>query len=227
MERKEEVFAPALRNRKIPVLTLDHKWHKLFNTADTTVAILRLQEVLNDLLKRQGKCNTETKDIKKLKRKLMDEIVPLVDELEQKQSTALEKKIEDNKRLINECNEKLDAYRDELMELPGEIDKANYDLMLATMDACYDKLKENTAEIEEIGEWITQIRIELKKKIIRKQEKEMQNHELYSYMHAIFGAEVIDIFDMKYDPQKQYPKPAGDSKETENAGGAENAEKRE
>ena len=42
------------------------------------------------------------------------------------------------------------------------------------------------------------MRIELKKKVIRKQEKERKNQALYSYMHDIFGADVIEIFDMKY-----------------------------
>ncbi|MGN1147369.1 MAG: hypothetical protein ACI4TB_03040 [Lachnospiraceae bacterium] len=233
MGRKEEVYEPALLGKRIPVLTLDHKWHMLFKNADTTEAVLTLEERLNDLLKRQGKLNTESKEIKQLKKKLMDEIVPMVDELNGKQDAVLEKKIEDNKRLINDCNDKLEAYREELMELPRDIEKANYDLMLATMDACYDTLKENTAEIEEIGNWITQVRIELKKKIIRKQEKEQKNHELYSYMHAIFGAEVIDIFDMKYNPEEHRPKPAlkpaEKAQETakENTAGAENAEKKD
>ena len=149
----------------------------------------------------------------------------MVDSLEQKKDASLEKKIEANKRLINECNEKLEAYRDELMELPGQIEKANYNLMLATMDACYDKLKENTDEITEIAGWITQVRIELKKKIIRKQEKEQQNHELYSYMHAIFGADVIDMFDMKYIPEEHQKLSA--QKTTENPSDAENAKKKE
>lgn len=225
MGRREEIFRTALQDKNIPVLTLDHKWHLLFEAADTTQAIVKLEERLNDLLKRQGKLNTESKEIKRLKKKLMDEIVPMVDELEQGNDTALGKKIETNKRLINECNDKLEAYRDELLTLPGRINEANYDLMLATMDACYDKLKENTAEIEEIGSWITQMRIELKKKIIRKQEKELKNHELYSYMHAIFGAEVINIFDMKYNPGEQHPK----SRAEKDTGSlrAENAEKRE
>lgn len=206
MGRREEQFEPALTGKKIPILTLDHKWHMLFNRADTTEAVLKLEDELNDLLKRQGKLNTESKDLKRLKKRLMDEIVPMVDKLNEKTDASLEKKIEDNKRLINDCNEKLDAYRDELMELPRQIDEANYNLMLATMDACYDILRENTEEIDEIGSWIKNVRIELKKKIIRKQEKEAFNHELYSYMHAIFGAEVINIFDMKYNPEEQHPK---------------------
>ncbi|MCH5274359.1 MAG: hypothetical protein J1E65_00870 [Lachnospiraceae bacterium] len=208
MGRKEDVFEQALKNKNIPVLTLDHKWHLLFNTADTTTAILKLEDKLNTLLKRQGKLNTETKDIRKLKKKLMDEIVPMVDELEQSPSPKLDKKIEEHKRLISECNDKMEQYKQELMELPAQIETANYELMLATMDACYDTLKENTKEIEEIGNWIDTIRIELKKKIIRKQEKEEKNHDLYNYMHAIFGADVINLFDMKYNPETQHPKKA-------------------
>lgn len=210
MGRKEEVYEHALQNKNIPLLTLDNKWHMLFGTAETTLTIKRLEEQLNNLLKRQGKLNTESKDIRRLKKKLMDEIVPAVDELGKKYDAALEKKLNDNKRLINDCNDKLASYKDELLELPKEIEQVNYQLMLATMDVCYEKLKENTTEIDEIGEWITKIRVELKKKIIRKQEKEQQNQDLYHYMHAIFGADVIDIFDMKYNPEERAAKLAAE-----------------
>lgn len=222
MGRKDGAFEQALKDKNIPVLTLDHKWHMLFNNADATTAILKLEEKLNTLLKRQGKLNTETKEIRKLKKKLMDEIVPMVDELEQGNNPGLDKKIEENKRLINDCNEKMEQYKEELLELPARIAEANYDLMLATMDACYDALNENTKEIEEIGSWINEVRVELKKKIIRKQEKEQKNHELYNYMHAIFGADVIDLFDMKYNPELVHPKKA--EKKPEEAAGNGNAD---
>ena len=42
------------------------------------------------------------------------------------------------------------------------------------------------------------MRDELKLKLIHKQEMEQDNQKLYSYMHDIFGADVIDIFDMKF-----------------------------
>ena len=63
MGRKEEKYEPALQNKKIPVLTLDHKWHQLFSTADTTDVILKLEERLNDLLKRQGSFSIPTSTI--------------------------------------------------------------------------------------------------------------------------------------------------------------------
>lgn len=208
MERKEEVYKPALSGKKIPILTLDNKWHKLFTQTETTPAIEQLEKQLNELLKRQGKLNTEVKDIKRIKKKLMDELVSLRDEMEQNNYSTIEQKVEENKRLINECNEKLDACQDELLDLPKEMDQVNYELMLQTMEVCYDKLQNNTEEIVEISKWISEVRIELKKKLIRKQEKEIKNHDLYAYMHDIFGASVIEIFDLKYNPEENRPKPA-------------------
>ena len=198
MSRKDEIYSPALKEKKIPILTLDNKWHRLFTQTNPNKAILRLEEELNDLLKKQGKATTESKDIKRLKKKLMQEIVENAEGTAEGNNQKALKKMEDNKRLINECNERLTMYEDQLIELPGEIDRVNRELMLQTMDICYDTLKTNETEIEETAKWVAAIRVELKKRIIRKQEMEQMNQELYSYMHDIFGAEVIEIFDMKY-----------------------------
>ena len=75
MSRKDEIYSPALKEKKIPILTLDNKWHRLFTQTNPNKTILRLEEELNDLLKKQGKATTESKDIKRLKKKLMQEIV--------------------------------------------------------------------------------------------------------------------------------------------------------
>ena len=198
MSRKDEIYSPALKEKKIPILTLDNKWHRLFTQTNPNKTILRLEEELNDLLKKQGKATTESKDIKRLKKKLMQEIVENAEGTAEGNNQEALKKMEDNKRLINECNERLTMYEDQLIELPGEIDRVNRELMLQTMDICYDTLKTNETEIEETAKWVAAIRVELKKRLIRKQEMEQMNQELYSYMHDIFGAEVIEIFDMKY-----------------------------
>ena len=198
MSRKDEIYSPALKEKKIPILTLDNKWHRLFTQTNPNKTILRLEEELNDLLKKQGRATTESKDIKRLKKKLMQEIVENAEGTAEGNNQKALKKMEDNKRLINECNERLTMYEDQLIELPGEIDRVNRELMLQTMDICYDTLKTNETEIEETAKWVAAIRVELKKRLIRKQEMEQMNQELYSYMHDIFGAEVIEIFDMKY-----------------------------
>lgn len=209
MERNDEkqrksIFEEALQGKSFPVLTLDHKWYRLFDELGRD-DVRELSEQLNTLLKRQGRINTESKEIRRLKKRLMNEIVSMVDQMESNGDAEIEKKVEDNKRLIEECNEKLDAYQDELLELPRKLERVNYQLMLRTMECCYRTMQRNTAEIEEIGDWVTEIRIELKKRLVYKQEMEQKNHEIYSYMHDVFGAEVLNLFDMKYNPEKQHP----------------------
>lgn len=203
MSRAEEIFKPAIKGRNIPVLTLDNKWHQLFTQANQTPRIEKMQNDLNDLLKRQGKLNFEIKDIKRLKKKLMDQIVELRDSAEYTDDSVASRKLDEYTRLINECKEKIGACQDELLDLPKEIDRINYELMLETMEVCYDLIRRNTEQIGEISEWINNVRIELKKNIVRKQEKELSNQQLYTYMHDIFGAEVIEIFDMKYNPSEK------------------------
>ena len=195
MANKEKTYEQALKGKRIPILTLDNKWYRLFTMMEPDRELKRLEENLNTLLKQQGKMNTETKSIKKIKKKLMDEIVQLME----RDDSSADKKIEENKRLIEECNQKLEDYQDKLLDIPREIDNANYDLMIRTMEMCYEVLQTNSKDIDEIGEWISNIRIELKKNIVRKQEKEIKNHELYSFMHDIFGADVVEIFDVNQE----------------------------
>lgn len=197
MTQDEELFRTALEGKKIPILTLDHKWHKLFTQTGDNEEIQELETVVNDLLKRQGKLNTEIKSLNIFKKKLMQEIMTI---MEIPDSPEKNKKMEENKRLIEESNKKMDLYHDELMELPGQIEEVNLKLMIATMQVCYKKIKQNTQDIEEINKWIQDFRIQLKRKVLQKQQKEIWNDELYSYMHDIFGPDVIEMFDLKYNP---------------------------
>ena len=195
MASKENEFKEALKGKKLPILTLDNKWYQLFTQHNNHPDTDALAEQLKALVVKQGKLNTEVKEIRKLKSKLMDEIVAGIDNM-----PLTDKEMEDHKRLINECNDKIDASQDELLDLPKQIDELNFQLMVQTMDICYKAMAENTEEILRISDWITKVRIELKKNVIRKQEKEWLNQEMYAYMHDIFGPEVIEIFDMTYNP---------------------------
>ena len=205
MAKKEDAYMSALEGKSIPILTLDNKWHQLFTQTDMTPEIEELADELNSLVEKDGKLRSENKDIKRLKKKLLGEIVPLRDKANKAPSAAIEKEISERTRLINECNDRLSGREEELLDLSRQIYDVDYKLMLETMNVCYERLHENTAEIKGLDEWISKVRIELKKNIIRLQESEMENYNLYSYMHQIFGPEVVDIFDMKYDPNRRHP----------------------
>lgn len=213
--KSREYFKGALYDKKVPILVLDQKWHRLFAIHGKSEEIKQFEEELNGLLARQGQANQDIKDLKKVKNNLMESIVANMDgKNEENQDPVLQKKMEENKRLINEVNEKIEACEDELLDLPKQIKEKNEDLMLASMDFCYDKLRTNNEEIEEIAAWIKQMRIDLKKNIIKKQNREINSKEIYSYMHDIFGAQIIDIFDLKQEEQET------DSNESKEGGDA-------
>jgi len=112
MSRTEEVFMPALEGKKIPIISLDNKWYQLMNRLKKTEHMQKLEDELKKLLKKQGKLNTECKDIKRLKTKLMNDIVGAIDS-DDAASTQ-----EENKKRIAECNDRLEQYQDELLDLP-------------------------------------------------------------------------------------------------------------
>lgn len=196
--KTEEEFRAALSNKNIPLLVLDQKWHRLFAIHGKTDEIKEKEAKVNELLAQQGRANTELKKLKKIKNQLMDEIVQNMDD-EDDDSAEREKKRLESKKLIDEVNEKINEEEDLLLELPKEIKEVNESLMILSMDYFYSKLRVNQTEAKEIEDWIAQVRIDLKKNIIRKQNRTINNKEIYSYLHDIFGAEVLDLFDIQYD----------------------------
>lgn len=193
--KEQQDFKSALIGKTVPLLVLDQKWHRLFAVHGKTDEIKELEVKLNTFLAEQGRLNHRLKELKKLKGRLLDEIVQGMEDRESK--------IEENKRLVDEINVKMEECEEELMDIPHKIRETNDMLMLLSMDYFYEKIRVNQTESVEIEEWINQIRIDLKKNIIRKQNRDINNREIYAYLHDIFGPEVINIFDIKYDEDKK------------------------
>ena len=194
----DDKFKAALEGKNVPILVLDNKWYTLLSGLDKSPEMLELENELKELLKKQGKLNNDLKGIRKQKAKLMDEIVSSMD---MENGAEIQKR---SKQEIEVLNQSMERYQDEMLDLPREIDAVNHQLMLHTIDICYNIMKANTSEINEIEEWITETRIELKKKIVIRQEKEIRNELMYSYMHDVFGPEVLNIFDLAYNPEEEH-----------------------
>ncbi|MCI8326395.1 MAG: hypothetical protein HFI37_01300 [Lachnospiraceae bacterium] len=205
--RDLEYFRGALSDKKVPILVLDQKWHRLFAIHGKNEEIKEIEEELNNFLKRQGQANQDIKDLKRIKSNLMEGIVANMEgKSEEYHDPVAEKTMDDNKRLINEVNEKIEACEDELLELPKLIKEANERLMIASMSFCYEKMRSNTEEVQEIDVWIKQVRVELKKNIIKKQNREINSREMYAYMHDIFGPQIVDVFDLTQEEEAQEEK---------------------
>lgn len=226
---EEKDFKNSLKDKRVPILVLDQKWHRLFALNGKSPEILRIEAELNKLVENQGQLNSDIKDMKKLKAKLMQSIVENMEGTHAENFGAIEsKKLDEDRRLIDELNVKIADAEDKVLELPQLIKDKNEELMLESMNFCYEKLRTNMQEASEIAEWIVQVRKDLKKNIIKKQNREINNRQIYSYMHDIFGAEVIDLFDLKYEDveQKLEKKKEPDKNDSKKADKAKEPEKK-
>jgi len=197
----KEKIREALRGKKIPMLTLDNKWHQLFTQTGSTSEMAYLMNEINQLLTAQSRYNEEIKGLKRVKKRLMEEIVSSMDE--NQSDTAAQKKRLASKQMIDECNDKMDEIQDKILDLPRDMDETNIKLMIATMELCQQRINDNRETIEEIRVWVDKTRVELKKRLLKKQEAELMNKLMYSYMHDIFGSEIIEILDLHIDVEEE------------------------
>lgn len=196
MKKQDNVdFKRLLSNKKLPVLTLDPQWHDLFPNYMKNSKIRGLERKLNNLLKQQGKLVTDAKEMKKIKTRLMDGIITNMGNGRGGADRLRERKQEKSQELILDINDKIRQGDTELMSIPYQIQEVNEELLIECMSICYEKIRSNSKDILEIGIWVARVRGELKDKILEKQDKEMQNEAMYSYMHHILGADTMEVFD--------------------------------
>ena len=152
--KEDKDFEKALSGKKIPILVLDQKWHRLFAIHGKTDEIAAAEHELDELLKKQGKYNNDIKDLKKLKTKSMSNIVANMEDDE-------DEKLDNDKRIIDEINDRVDAIEEALADVQQQIRQVNEHLMILSMDYFSEKIEKNRQESQQIHEWIANIRVEL------------------------------------------------------------------
>ena len=192
------MYLQALKNKKVSLLMLDAKWHELFPADRKTDEIKNCERKLNELLKKQGKNTNDIKEYEKAKKAIMSNIVNNMTDGSGPDSFLKARKQEKNQKLMADLNYKLSMAEEVQKELPVQIEVANNELLIEGMKLCYAELTSNTEQIEALEEWIKEARDILKNKILEKQDMEMRNTELYTYMHNLLGAQVVEIFDKNH-----------------------------
>lgn len=194
-----DMLMNMIKDTKIPILTLDARWNTLFEKERKRPEIKKLVNTLNNLLKEQGGMVNKVKDLKKLKKKLMNNIV---DNMESSGSVIDDRmrhrKQEANSKLIGDINSQLEYGEDRLMELPYEIMKVNKQLLIESMICCYERINADMRRSNEIEEWLKQIAIEIDSNTKEKEEIDKNINQIYSFMHDLVGGSVIEIFDSSF-----------------------------
>lgn len=187
----------ALIDKKLPILTLDHNYHQLFLEGDKNERITELEGKLSELLKRQGAINEELERLRVQKKETLKSIVKNMSDSEE--ADVETNKMNARSQTINDINEKIAQDEDELLDLPYRLSELNKELMVETMLSCFERMHDNVDEIAEINEWISDFKYRLKKQIIRKQNLEVVDRNMFTYMQWLFAEDVYSLFDIKQD----------------------------
>lgn len=195
---KAESIKKQIHGKKIPILTLDAKWHELFPDSNKPAKIKDLEDKLNDLLKQQGKLVTDLKGLKEVKSKLMQEIIENMNVDDSSAGRLKAKTLDKNQKMIKEITERVAKTEDEIIEIPYKIKEVNEQLIVESAMFCSDRIKDNRKIIDEIIAWVKKTREELKIKILQKNELEESNTKVYSYIHDLLGAEILEQLDENF-----------------------------
>lgn len=188
----DEIMKEAA-HRKIPILTLDERYNVVMPDKDKTPRIRKLEAKVNAILKKQGKVTNDIKELKKIKKKLMQKVMDNMDG--DMSDEARQAKMSKVQQLIQESKEKISALQESELEIPRELRDANLELLMEFIQLNYGRLNANREDIQILTKWIAETRVELKKRLLIKQEKELKNNNIYAYMHDLLGPDLMEMFD--------------------------------
>ena len=161
MTSQEMRIWELLKKKNIPIACLDERWLRLFPDSEKTPLIKKLENELKELLKRQGKVNTDLKDIKVVRDKLTQSVLETAEDISIPENKRLKKQAA-SQRLIVEARQKQDNLEHELDELPDKIKEANSALIFESVRVCYQRINQNKQDIDMLEQWIEQMREKLK-----------------------------------------------------------------
>lgn len=188
----------VLRKNNISLLILDERFNSLFENAEKTQDIIRLEEKLRDLLKQEARLNTESKDIAARKKLCMDKIMQLTTEAFDKNNEAAKDEMKVCEKEIRRINERLGKIEEELDYIPDIIKETNLDLLEHTVNLVYFKIRSGQKRKDELERLIEETRAKLKEYIDEKEQLSQDGTDIYSYFHDLLGAEELEKLDNEF-----------------------------
>lgn len=197
-ETVDKIFTDIeLQRHKMPIVTLDNSWHQLAEKIKTP-QIEELEKKLTELLKQQGKLNTDYIQYTKMKKNMLDTILELTHDAFELRSPNAIKKIEDTQKMILQINTEIEDMEKELDTLPKQIQEINGKLLEQTVNICYEYMNSYREQSQQLDEEIQVIRERLMEKTEIKKKYDESAGQLYKYLHQTVGPDFIEKLDRVY-----------------------------
>ena len=107
------------------------------------------------------------------------------------EDSRVEKKVAKSRDLIQDINDQLVLLEDKELDAPGNLKTANANLAFRSIEEIFDRHEKNIDDIESLEKWIEEARIELKKRILLRENKIEENERFDKFIYSTFAPEVI------------------------------------
>jgi len=203
-ENRSKVFSEmslrqTFRNRKIPIVTLDERFINLFPEEKMSGVQLRLRDELVELMKDQSRVLEDIKGLKRYKSQLMQEIVENMEVDHTPLGKLKGRKLSKNQKLIEDINQKLLIAEDKLEKLPSEIAAKNEELMLESLQRCYNNIYDENLRKKALTDEIMEMEVKLRNLKKQKLEIEKDYRGTYTYLYEMLGTEMMRKIDEEQD----------------------------
>lgn len=192
MDRYEyyELILAKIKNLRLPLLTLDQKWYRLFS-GKKPKNIEQTESELNEVIKSQGRIKDEKAKLNKIKKKLMQEIMANMNLTEESDGYKRMGKYRD---LIQEANDKLVLLENDELDIPDLLREKNAQLAYETMELFYDDISDDLEEIVELEESMKELRNELRQKTELYEKKIRQTKNITNYFDNLLGPDITRMY---------------------------------
>jgi len=202
---QEDKKKPVTLEKKVPIITLDNSWHQLFEEIKTP-EIESLEEKLNELLKEQGKLNTDYIEYTRLKKDMLDKILELTHQAFELNSEEAIEEIEKQQKMVLKINEKTETIELRLDQLTVEIETTNKALVDESVQICYTHINKDREKSNQLDRQIQLIRETLMKKTEEKKALDKRSRQIYRYLHQLVGPRFIEELDKVHLNDKDWEK---------------------
>lgn len=189
-----DIEREIIAKNRIPILVKDENWLKLFGSADDKLLNDARRE-LESALERQKEAEIQLREKSREKRKIMNKIIALSDELNNNHLTEGVELLEQYQQEIYTLNDEIDNLTFELETLPKEIREANLNLIKATVKLAYKQLADWEKSLEPLGDEIESLRNELRELITKKNDYEEKINMTYKFLHGMLGSKEMEKLD--------------------------------
>lgn len=201
IDLKKEYIEDILRTKKVPIVLLDPLWHAAKEHIKSKI-IDKEEKELQDLLKEQGKLNTDYKEYTVIKQNFLKEILLVSGKVQESNHPDHLEELNKLHQSTLGANQKLEDIERRLEEIDAKIEEKNKMLVSEMIAVGYSYIDNYKEQNEKLENEIAALREKLLEKTNKKKSNDAFLKEIYNYLHSIVGREQIEIIDKSLGEQK-------------------------